>query len=1036
MVRYLYKIWNVVALLPLILWQFSPNAIAQSSSISGTVIDASSGEELPGVNVVILGTTTGTSTNSEGYYELDVPSLQDTLAFSFIGYQTLEVSINGRKEINVELASKAVIGEELLVVGYGTQRKSDLTGSVSSLGGETIENVPATSVDNAIKGRVAGVYVKQTNAAPGGGTSVRIRGTNSLNAGSEPLYVVDGFPIYPDNSSEGTGAGRPPANVLATLNLNNIESIEVLKDASATAIYGSRGASGVVIISTKKGRSGETRVNYRGSQSFQTIANSVEMLPADDYARYRNILSESQGGTPMFSQQEIENFGKGTDWLNEISRTGLVADHQLSISGGDENNRYAIVTSLHDNKGILRETQFKRYGIRLNLDNDLFDDRITLNSSWSYTRGASDNALTSQGPGGIIVSALQLDPTPPVRNDKGNYSFPFYDDRFPINPVAELEEGVDQDRYNRFFGNSSVTVDILEGLSFTSRLGANIVFNERDTFYPLTTNIGIDQNVVLSKGQRSITNILNENTLSYTKQLTEAHSIDAVIGYTWQDEVNRFSEAENRNFPADNFKSINLQNGINAQIPVSNRREWNLQSLLARVNYNFKDRYLATFTFRRDGSSKFGKNNKWANFPSVALGWRINNEPFFENAELENIFSNFKIRASWGVTGNSELPVFQSLSGLQTANYVFGGQLAGGLVENRIPNPNLRWEETTMRNIALDVGFLNGRLDFTFEYFDNQTDDLLLNVNIPSSTGFSSMLQNTGSMGNSGFEISTDYLAISKSDLRLNVSGNLSIVENEITDLGGTQPFFTGCSGCGHLGVFGSWVAEGLPVGVWRGFDYIGLFQNEQEIQNNASLPSDLSGYPRYRDVNGDGRITPEGDMLVIGDPNPDFTWGLNTSLNFKQFDLGIFVRGVYGNEVRNLQQSEGGDGIQKINQIANILEDSWRPDNRDASRPVIDGKREFANFFRDSDFFIEDGTYIRLQNVTLGYTLPSEFTSQNLLRRARIYVSAQNLLTITNYSGFDPEVSTGGQSNFNRGDDYDSYPRSRVFTVGLTLDF
>ncbi len=1035
MIRYLERIGKFAGLLCLFLWQFNSVILAQDV-ISGTVTEINSGESLPGVNVIVKGTTTGTSTNSEGYYELGVASLQDTLVFSFIGYQTLEVPIDGRSEINAELQSETIIGDDLVVIGYGTQRKSDLTGSVSSLGGEAIDDVSITSIDNAIKGRVAGMYVKQTSAAPGGGTSVRIRGTNSLNAGSEPLYVVDGFPIYPDNSSEGTGAGRPPANVLATLNLSNVESIEVLKDASATAIYGSRGASGVVIITTKKGVAGDTRVNYDGSQSFQTITNSVEMLPADGYARYRNLLAESQGGTPLFNQQEIENIRAGTDWLDEISRTGLIADHKLSVSGGNENNRYAIVTSLHNNQGIVRDTQFKRYGLRLNLDNDLFEDIVTLNSSWSYTRGESENALTSQGPGGIIVSALQLDPTLPVRNDNGNYSFPLYDDRFPINPVAELEEGVDQDRYNRFFGNSSLTVDILEELSFTTRLGANIVFNERDTFYPLTTNIGIDQNVVLSKGQRSINNILNENTLSYTEQLTEAHSIDAVIGYTWQQDVNRFSSVENRDFPADNFESLNLQNGINPQIPVSNRQEWNLQSFLSRVNYNFRDRYLLTFTFRRDGSSKFGGNNKWANFPSVALGWRLNNEPFFENAGLTDLFSDLKVRASWGVTGNSELPVFQSLSGLTTANYVFGGQLGSGLVENRIPNPNLRWEETTMRNLGLDLGFLNGRLDLTFEYFDNQTDDLLLNVNIPSSTGFGSMLQNTGSMGNRGFEISTEYLAINNSDLRLNISGNLSVVENEITDLGGTQPFFAGCPGCGHLGVFGSWVAEGLPVGVWRGFDYVGIFQDEEEIQDNASLSGDLPGYPRYRDVDGDGRITPESDMVIIGDPNPDFTWGLNSSLNFQQFDLSISVRGVHGNDVRNLQQAEAGDGIQKINQIANMLDDSWRPDNRDASRPIIDARREFANYFRDSDFFIEDGSYVRLQNVTLGYTLPSILTNQNFLQQARFYVTAQNLLTLTDYSGFDPEVSSGGQSNFIRGDDYDSYPRSRVITVGLSLNF
>jgi len=1024
--------------------------VAQTGSIEGRVTEAESGKALPGVNVIVVGTNTGASTDAQGRFRIeniDPGSYQ--VRASFIGYKekttSVEVTPNQTREVNFALEMKTTQLEETVVVGYGTQQREDLTGSVTTVDQADVEAFPTASIDNAIKGRAAGVNVTQTNAAPGGGTSTRIRGTNSLNAGSEPLYVIDGFPIFPDNASEtttlgvgGSPAGAQPINSLATFNLNNIESVEVLKDASATAIYGSRGASGVVIVETAEGRSGETQVDYSGSQGYQTIANEVEMMDAANFARYRNILAESAGSAPPFSQDQIQQFEQegGTDWMNEVTEVGSVADHTLTVSGGNEDNTYAVTGNFHRNDGILRSTEFKRAGIRLNVTNELLDDRLSFDHSWSYSRSTAKRSLTNQGsPGGLIITALNLNPTEPVRKENGNFNFPSFVGRFSINPVAELETGINDLRNNRFFGNTSTTFEIVDGLEIEQRFGADLVFNNRDTFFPSTTQIGMDQDVQLEKAERNIRDLLSETTLSYNGNLTDNQSVDAVGGYSFQDAVNRFSLAQTRELPSDNFDSVNLQTGGNAQIPQSQRTEWNLQSFFGRINYSFDDRYLLTFTFRRDGSSKFGENNEWANFPSGAVAWRVSNESFFEESALGDVVTQLKIRGSWGLTGNSEIPEFQSIGGLESSNFVFGNQLASGFSPNRIPNPDLQWEETEMRNIGLDLGLLSGRLSLAFEYFDNETEDLLLNVNIPASNGFQSQLRNTGALENTGFELSADFAAVGQEDFTWDLSGNLSVIDNEITSLGETEPFFTDCVACNHLGVNGSWVAPGESVGVWRGFEAIGIWRSQEEIDNNPSLPSAQVGSVRYKDINGDGDIQRGEDWTVIGDPNPDFTWGMQSNLTYENFDFTIFFRGVHGNDIRNLQQSENGDGVQRMNQIEGLLENSFSEENPDASRPKIDANRDFIAL-RNSDFFIEDGSYVRLQNVSLGYKLPQNLSVMSFLDRARVYISAQNVLTITGYDGFDPEVSNAGQSNFNRGDDYDSFPRSRTFTTGIDLTF
>jgi TonB-linked SusC/RagA family outer membrane protein len=995
--------------------------------IRGKVTDEANAA-LPGVSVVLKGTQKGTTTDKDGAFELDVPELNSAvLVFSFVGYKAQEAVVGSQSSLSVVMVPENKSLEEVIVVGYGSVRKSDLTGSVSSIKSEAIREMPVTSVDQAIQSRAPGVQVTQTSGAPGGGISIRVRGANSINSGSEPLYVIDGFPMYPDNGALGTSGNRQPTNAMATINPNEIESIEILKDASATSIYGSRGANGVILITTKRGKEGQSRVDYDGTYSFQTIAREVKVLNGGDYARYINMLERSQGGNPRYTDAQINEIGAGTNWWDVVSRTGALSSHQLSFTGGNKGMRYAFVGNYLDNKGIIKNTDFNRYGFRMNLDNDFLNGKATLTNSWSFNRSGSSNVPTDRGgPGGIVISALGLDPTGPVYDQNGGYRYASYDQRFLTNPLAEATEGYDRDNTNRLFGTSALTINILKGLKFRTSLGLDIVNARRTTFYNSFTYLGRQNGRELQKANRNSNNILNENILSYNKELAAGHYLDVTVGYTYQKELNYFESNATRGLPSDDVEAVNMQNGSRPLVPTSGRVEWELLSMLGRVNYNFKDRYLLTVTLRRDGSSKFGPNNKWATFPSAAIGWRMVNEEFFKNSGLGEVFDDLKIRASYGLTGNSQIPVYRSVAGLIPYNYVFGATptLVSGYGPNRISNSDLKWESTSMLNVGVDFALLNNRLSLTIDAFKNKTTDLLLDVSIPQSTGFSTIMLNSGSLSNKGLEFSASYKLISSNALTWDVSGNVSILRNKILDLGKSTPFFSN-STSGHLGVLGSWVEAGNSIGVWRGYNYVGLFQSDEEGKSFSAK----AGYPKYEDVNGDGKYTTD-DFKIIGDPNPKLTWGFNTSLKYKGFDLSVFFRGVHGNKVRNLQQSEMGDGVQKINQISNILTDSWTPEHRDASRPVIDGRRDFISF-RRSSFFIQDGSFVRLQNLSLGYTLP---VKPAFLRHARVYVSGQNLFLITKYKGFDPEVNNQGQNNLNRGDDYDAYPRSRMLTVGVNL--
>lgn len=998
--------------------------------ITGNVTDES-GAALPGASVSIKGTSKGTTTDAMGKFALNVADNSVTLVFSFTGYNSQEIVVGNRSVIDVQLKNNNQSLDEVIVVGYGQVRKSDLTASVASVKAADIKSIVPTSLEQGLAGRATGVVVTQASGAPGGAVTVRVRGPNSVSSGSEPLYVVDGIPIYSDNGASGSGGDRVSSNALASINPSDIESMEILKDASGTAIYGSRGSNGVILITTKRGKAGATKIDYEGSQSFLTVAKKLDMMNATQYAQYQNTRAISRGQSAPYANPS--QLGTGVNWQDEVMRTGSIMNHQLSFSGGSEKTQFLVSGGYFKENGIIKSTDFERFSLRANIDSKFFNDKVRLGLS-SLISKTGQNAIPTDrgGPGGAIITVLGQSPIGPVYKTDGSYNFQPYDGRFLTNPLAEVQEVIDRDNGLRFLGTTFLQFELAKDLYFKTSLGIDLTSNSRETYYSDQTRLGRERNRSYELGYRNITNVLNENILSYSKTFGTSR-IDAIGGYTYQTDNNRLGLTSSNNFTYNDFDVNNIQDGVTFLQPFSSKQSWVLQSFLARVNYSLMDKYLLTLTMRRDGSSKFGPNNKWANFPSVALAWKLKDEAFMK--EISAI-SEAKLRVSYGITGNSQIPIGRSLASLSGDNYLINGVVVPGVRETRVANPDLRWETTKMANFGLDLGFMNGKLTASFDYFNNTTTDLLLNVALAPTTGFQTALQNSGTLNNRGFEASVSYNAINTKDFRWDVKLDASTVKNEITDLAGSPPFYaffgTSNASGSHLGPEGSYVAVGRPLGGWLGYEYVGIWKNADEIKNNPSIAGiDKPGYPRYRDVNGDGKID-IGDRTYLGDPNPDFIWGFNSSFTYKDFDFSFFFRGSHGGKIRNLQASEHADGVGNYNQYAIVATDSWTPTNTSASRPIVDATREFPSFFRRSSFFIEDGTFVRLVNTQVGFKIPSN----KYIRSARVYVSGQNLLTFTKYTGFDPEVSNGGQSPLNRGDDYDAYPRARRFTVGLQLGF
>lgn len=891
--------------------------------------------------------------------------------------------------------------------------------------------------------------------------SVRIRGSGSINASNEPLYVVDGIPIQGDNSDTnlpGAVPGRVSSNALAFLNPNDIASIEILKDTSATAIYGSRGANGVVIITTKSGKSGRSMVTFESSVGVQQVANRMELLSPQEYGQYANEwvrLRYNEDDDPSNDVAlPFENPAslEGTDWQDQIFRPALMQTYNLGVRGGTESTLFALSAGINDQEGVVLGTNFKRYNLRANVDHDL-SDRVQIGTNVTVSRSYNSLGLSSDGvgrsDGSAITGAYGMVPILDVYDEEGNYirqqqDFPEVLTSIGLtgldveNPVAAVTEVRDEGQRDRVLGNIYLNAELLDGLSLRVSESANLLTSSRNEYYPSTTirgeraGGGLATSGVIQKSY-----YLFKSILTYKKILAEQHALNVTAGYTVENEE-FFSRTMGYSvFPNDINGYNNIGAGNSERPGVGTfSQESSILSYLGRLNYIFDERYLITFTGRYDGSSKFGANNKWAFFPSGALAWRLSEESFMQDLD---VLSNAKLRASYGVTGNQEIGIYQSLAQLNVANYNLGGSLVGGYAPVSPGNEDLRWERTRQFDIGLDLDFLDDRFSLTADYYHKITDDLLFSVPLPLNTGFNSVLTNLGEVENTGIELALGGSIFNK-DFVWQTNFNVAANRNTVIDIGEQEEYFTTT---GTNFVDGSLVREGEPLGVFFGYETDGLYNDQAEVDayvNEEGDPIDPEAFPgkiKVVDVDGDGVITPD-DRTVLGSPYPDLTFGWSNNFSYKGFSLYVFLQGVSGNEIynANLEDITGND--PETNIFRERWTDRWTPDNRDAKWPVLSGPQGNAGTGPKKELFIEDGSYLRVKTITLGYNVPGNFLNIEDLGfgNVRLYVSAQNLLTLTNYSGPNPEVNSQGQSNVNRGYDLGGYPMARTYLGGIQLEF
>jgi TonB-dependent starch-binding outer membrane protein SusC len=965
---------------------------SQQGAVTGKVTDRS-GSPLPGVTVVIKGTTTGTITGNDGNFSLTNVPPSGTLVFSFVGMRTQEVAVGNQSTLNISLIEETIGIEEVVAIGYGTMKKSDLTGSVSQVKGDELNAFPSTNIFQALQGRSSGLQVYQSTGAPGASTSIRIRGANSIQGSNEPLYVVDGFPI-----------NNPTA-----LNNSDIESIEILKDASSTAIYGSRGANGVVLITTKKGIKGKNNVEFESSYSSQSLIRKMDLMNAREYATLYNIKAVNDKVAPYFTENQINGFGEGFDWQDFIYQTAPIITTALNVNGGDEKTRFSISGSILNQDGIIKGSTYDRYSVRSNLDHQ-FSRKFSAVLSSTLSHLNTERKDSGGGArGNTLISAQFAPPTLTPFNDDGTYRvlatvYPFVapDVRNPLNFMNEQSNVI---KANIVLINAALIFNPIEEL--TLKISGGIENrDDRTDSYTTRKFINSDGSASVSTGQ--FTSLLNENTISYEKSINDKHNISAVTGFTYQNFISTSLSGSGVGFLSDVFETYDLGAAITPGIPGSGYSKNVLLSYLGRINYNYSGKYFVTASFRTDGSSKFSEGNKWGYFPSAALAWRISEEDFMKDNSL---ISNLKLRASWGETGSQAIGPYVTLNQLNSGKTVFNDALYNTFAPGTNLPGNLKWETTEQIDFGLDFGIMKNLITLTADYYIKNTRDLLNTVTLPSSLGFTRTIQNVGKVQNKGFELGLDA-QILNGTFRWDVNSNISFNRNKVVKLYNGEDILGGSVSVVALQDNATILREGRPIGQFWGYMEDGY---------------DDTGKIKYVDLEPDGRLT-AADKTYIGDYNPDFIYGLNSNMSYKNFELNIFLQGTYGNDVFNLGSvTYAYDFVSGLNMLREVLTDSWTPTNTNAKYPII-ARNTTVNF---SDRFIEDGSYLRLKNLQLAYNFPVTNLGLNKIQSLQVYVSGQDLFTITRYSGWDPEVNSQGF-----GIDNKSYPMSKSFTFGVRARF
>lgn len=993
---------------PLVLPQNLPIEI----SVTGIVTDES-GTGLPGVSILLKGTQRGTTTDPNGKYKIEVPDKNAILVFSFVGYLPQEVTVGNQSQINVNLNVDTKALEEVVVVGYGTQKKSDLTGSVSSVNAKDFTQGVNNSALQLLNGRAAGVQISQSSSAPGGGTSIRIRGAGSINSSNEALIVIDGLP----------GA------TTTSISPEDIESIQILKDASAAAIYGSRAANGVVLITTKKGKSGKPTINYSTYVGVQSVAKKMDLLSAPQYMKVLNDISAESGAAPKFTQAQIDAVGAGTDWQDAIFQNALAQNHQLSFAGGSDNSRYYVGINYLDQNGVVIGSNLKKYNIRLNYEiNPLNNLKIALNLNTN--RAITKTILTTNSGNenaGPINAALQFDPTISTeKNENGMYN---------INPLIALENplalvyGVNQKQLdNRTFGVLSADYTLLKGWTATLRFGGDIQNSRDDSYISRLTQRGLSSGGIGSISSGENLHWLAEFFTSYNKTLAQDHQISAMLGATLEKFDVLSVGASSRGFLSDATLTDLLQSGdADRGDNVSSGRFVNkLNSYLGRLNYTFKEKYLLTASVRTDGTSRFSQQQKYAIFPSFALGWRLSEEPFMKSLDL---FSDLKLRASYGQSGNQAISNFETLQTfIAGGRAVFGDGLVQGVEPARIPNPDLRWETTEEVDLGVDFSLLNGRVSGSVEYYRKKTRDQLFNKPLPTTSGFGSIRVNFGEVLNKGFDFTLQtYNLVNK--FKWNSTLTLSTLKNEVTEL----PDFIPQVITGSVGYTANYaiVKVGAPMRAYYGYEVDGIFQTTDQIANSAQ-PNAKPGHPRFVDLNKDGKIDPN-DRTILGSPFPNLMAGLNNNFSYKGFNLNVLLTAVSGIKSldNNIVESLYPVNFER-NRIAAHYLDRWTPSNPNAKYPSGINPSSYGGALAVNSLTVTDASFVRLKNVTLAYdfTLPKK----KPFRSVSVYVGADNLWTLTSFQGFDPDANASG-TGIERAS-YNSYPLNRTIRLGANIGF
>ncbi len=965
---------------------FPAMVLAQKRPVTGTVTSlGDNNSPLPGVTVVIKGTTDGTATDPDGKFTLNA-SPDAILVFSYIGMLPQEILVGKQTVINVVMKSLATNLGEMVVTGYSSSSKKLISGSFGVVNETQIQNIPIKTLDNMLQGQSAGLSISQNAGTPGGAMTVRVRGNSSINAGNEPLFIVDGIPINQEKSQR-IGFGGQQVSGLTDIGPNEIESVTILKDASATAIYGARASNGVVVITTKKGTQGlsKTAVDFSMNLGWQAFPKErkLKMLNAKQYAEYKGISASDS----------ID-----TDWLDEITQKALMMNYDLSLSGGTDKTKFFISGASFKQDGVIRGSSYDRLNGRLNIEHKL-SKVITVGGSVAVSKSTSKRVEGDDTLNGPLPNAISEPAIYPVYDKNGNF-----DESGPYaNPVAIAKNAVNNDYTFRTIGNAFLNFLIVKGLNFNTKWGFDTYSYREHSYDPITTRRGARYNGTGIEATTNVSKLVSNNVLTYTTTFSEKHFLDLLAGYSFEDYTNATMYTDAVDFPDERLQYIISAGTIRSA--TANSWDRGLNSFFGQAKYNFRNKYILTLTGRADGSSKFGENQKYGYFPAGSLAWRVSEEKFMKPV---SVISDLKLRVSYGLTGNDGIPDFQSL-GLYTGRQNYNGQ--SGIAPSQLPNPDLRWETTQQTNVGLDISLLKDHINIILDAYYSKTKDLLINVPIPLSSGFTSVMSNVGEIENKGLEYTLNSLNIDKA-IKWTTGFNIAININKVTRLYGDAPIDVSSWGNNRIMV-------GEPLGVFWGYRSLGVDPSTGDIA--------------FDDVNGDGKITSE-DMTVIGNPNPKFSGGLTNIFTYKHFELNLFLFFNYGNDIYNgermyIEAMKGPD-----NQLQTIL-DRWMKPGDITSVPRAT-ESDPNNNNRNSSRFIEDGSYLRIKNVTLSYLFGPKFCEKLNIRFAKLFATVSNLYTFTNYSGMDPEVNYAGSSSVRIGTDFFTAPQPRGYTFGLTVGF